>query len=131
MFWVKTIFERLVSQMPWFRRSRKRGLEKAAEFYWERLREEVSTPYPPASQPYTSPHLRTGDGRDSIKVDRHAATIDRDGNLSISVDLEPVGAKGPYMRYLDEGTQNIEPRPFISITYNKYYDELIDIVNGG
>lgn len=89
---------------------RKATGEKLAElgdFYVSRIRDQISQPYPPASEPNTPPHQRTGDLWESISwiIDDSS----RGKRLRIFSPL-------PYAYWLEMGTSKMEPRPFMLVT---------------
>jgi hypothetical protein len=80
------------------------GLEAAATFYAEAVRQAVATPYPPASAPDSPPHLRTG-------------------TLQASVGWNPLPGGGAemgsgldYAMWLETGTRRMAARPFLAPT---------------
>jgi hypothetical protein len=76
------------------------GATAMAEYYVERLKEDVSVEYPPPSDPYMLPHLRSGDFRESI------------GWRWSDKGIE-LGSDSPYARFLEEGTSKMLPRPWL------------------
>lgn len=76
------------------------GVEAAADFLAEKVREEISTPFPPASDPYMPPHLRSGVLRDSI-------------GWVWNGDVVELGSTAEYAYFLELGTSKMAPRPFI------------------
>lgn len=72
------------------------NLEEAGEFLENEVKQDVSTPYPPASSPGHPPHMRTGDYRQSIE---HIVDESRSGN---SITMR-VGSNSPYGRRLEFG----------------------------
>jgi len=86
------------------------AIEEGTNFLRDQCREAVSDPYPPASSPGESPHLRTGKGRSSIL---HAV------NFRKLVGYVFVADTGKHMVYLEQGTRYILPRPWLKPTFDK------------
>lgn len=64
------------------------------------LKQSISTPYPPASEPYEEPHTRTGDLIAGITSD-----VDK---LKLTVV-----STADYSASLEFGTHKMNPRPFM------------------
>lgn len=79
---------------------------KIAEKALVEIRKKLNTPYPPASRPYESPHRRTGNLRDKVRIVRTA-----NGARLV--------AWAPYSGFLEHGTKNMDPRPFMQWSINE------------
>jgi hypothetical protein len=125
--WITTKFKQTYEKI--FLKETEQNLQRAVEYYHYRLRDAVSTPYPPASAPYFPPHLRTGFGRAAIQVER-VRKASRDEFIG-AVFVNPE-EEGFYIALLDKGIpeKNILPRPFIEPTFLKYEKLLYDIARG-
>jgi HK97 gp10 family phage protein len=80
------------------------GILRAAMYLKNRIRRNLSTPYPPASDPGEYPHRRTGELRRSVQLQQGKTGTVR------------VGANVPHGRFLELGTSIMEPRPWLSQT---------------
>lgn len=60
------------------------------------LRQTISDPYPPASEPRTPPHMRSGTLRESVKSE-----VD---GLTLTFSAFAIRKDAPYMRWLEFGT---------------------------
>jgi hypothetical protein len=101
------------------------NVNKATDYFWRRCREQVNKKWPPASKPGQPPRKRTGRGRDSIE--KRVGII---GTPTGYVGI-PKKAKGYYMQFLDEGTNLVAARPWLSATYTKYADRITHILLTG
>jgi hypothetical protein len=87
------------------------GMKDAAELIVAQVREMISEPFPPPSQPGTPPHLRTG---------TLLAAIDY---WELPKELEVlIGANvtAEYWSHLEYGTVKMDPRPFVSVAVAVY-----------
>lgn len=94
-------------------------LRKAAILVANAAKEEVSDPAPPASDPNTPPHKRTGRLRASIthEVDEEAQKARVGNNLK-------------YAKFLELGTKKMAPRSFLMHTVMKMQDAIRTILKG-
>lgn len=76
------------------------AIEQIADEGLVRLRNEVSIPYPPASEPNNPPHLRTGELRDGLSAEVNGNSITFSSAAAYSDDLE-------------FGMVKMAPRPFM------------------
>ena len=130
MFGIKTVMRKFGELFDsFFRRETEEGLQRAVEYYHLRLRDSVSTPYPPASAPGSPPHLRSGNGRAAIQVEKVRQVSLDEFRGAVYVDDE---MEGFYIALLDRGIpeNNTLPRPFIEPTFLKYEKLLYDIARG-
>lgn len=67
----------------------------------------INTPYPPASEPGTPPHRRSGDLHDAVT---HSVRRGM-GTVVLRVGVPPGGPV--YAAFLQGGTRRMAPRPFI------------------
>jgi hypothetical protein len=82
------------------------------------LKQVLSEPYPPASEPGQPPHTRTGAGKDAV-----SATINpRDSSAGIYVK-----DTGKHLTYLEFGTRHVAPRPWFSVTLRRIMPDLYRI----
>lgn len=101
-------------------------LLQAGEELGERMvqdaRERASEPYPPASEPGTSPHTRSGDLVESIN---YQVLATEDGvSVTVGTTLE-------YGAWLEEGTEIMSPRPLwgpLGETWQEKAPEVLDSV---
>ncbi len=91
------------------------ALHAIAQRLVELCRVEVSDDYPPASDPWTPPHKRTGIGQRSI-----VTRIDPTTTSAALVVL----SRAKYMLYLELGTHRILPRPWLRPTIIRHHREL-------
>jgi len=94
-------------------------IEKLAERSQERLRESISILYPPASEPNNPPHLRTGDLQAGCTV-----TPDFENNR-MGVDIK---SSIEYSEFLEFGTTQMAPRPFIRPEAERVKEDLTEII---
>ena len=83
-----------------------RGLTKAAAEAVEQIQESISTPYPPESLPSLPPHTRTGTLRRSVRIENVEP-------LKVTIAAGGSGTNAPYASWLEFGTSEMEPRPFM------------------
>lgn len=83
----------------------RRATEAAADDIVQDIQEHWSGHYPPASSPGQSPAVRSGNLDSSIR----AQPIDDGFTQMISPDLQ----QAPYGLFLEEGTTNMAPRPYL------------------
>lgn len=118
-FFANVWFERLVQDTE-------DNFDRAATFYANSLKIEVSVQYPPASRPGDSPARRTGRGQNSIYVERPRRLTRAD--LISAVGFRP---EGFYMPLLDAGgIPFVAPRPFVQKTFEKNAATLLAIMAG-
>lgn len=79
-------------------------MEKVAAHIVRKIKADLNTPYPPASVPGEAPHRRTGNLRASVDYWINRKTLEVD--IGVNVDA-------PYWQYLEFGTVNMAPRPFL------------------
>ena len=103
------------------RKGVKEGMKAAAEFTEEKMKELVSIPYPPASEPGQPPHLRTGDFRDAITHE-----VSSDGKIA-RIGIAKA-ADCPYARLLEIGTDEMAPRPWARTTLIRYGKEIVKVL---
>ena len=97
----------------WFTKLEEQATKEFAVRTYEIARQLVSTPYPPVSSPGNPPALRTGEGRDSIKIAKFS-----DGSYDVFVD------QPQHMAYLEAGTPTVLPRPWLSVAFEQANKEL-------
>jgi hypothetical protein len=85
------------------------GLKAAAEFYVSKIKESLDTPYPPPSDPFTPPHWRSRDIYNSIT----SYPSSEGGAYEFGVDGSLIGSDMSYAPFLEIGTMDMLPRPFI------------------
>ena len=98
-----------------------RGLTRAAAEAVEQIQEEISTSYPPESLPSMPPHLRTGTLRRSVRIE--SVEPER-----VTVAIGGQGTGAPYAAYLEFGTSEMEPRPFIQPILERVAPEIPNII---
>ena len=98
-----------------------RGLTKAAAEAVEQIQEEISESYPPESFPSMPPHLRTGALRRSVRIDSVEP-----GRVTIAIGGP--GTLVPYAGYLEFGTSEMEPRPFVQPILERITPEIPNII---
>lgn len=110
--WVESLKSKLASNMQ------KAG-EEAADLIYRR----ISTPYPPASRPFSPPHVRTSRLRDSYGAQTEV------GHDSITTWLTTTS---PYALELERGNPgtNLLPRPHIvsTIEQDQHWEWLQSII---
>lgn len=79
-------------------------LAKTAASIVRKIKADLNTPYPPASSPGEAPHKRTGNLRASVDYWINRKTLEVD--IGVNIDA-------PYWQYLEFGTVNMAPRPFL------------------
>ena len=92
-------------------RSLEQAMRKIAPEIQAAIRKQLGKKvYPPASRPFTVPAKRTGNLRDSATIQ-----VSKTGNRP-ALQLRTIH----YGKYLQDGTPNMEPRPFgTNILYQK------------
>jgi hypothetical protein len=90
-----------------------RGLDRVGRQAVALARDRVSFPSPPPSFPGEYPHSASGLGKDSIdyRVQGHL----------VEIFVHP---EGVHMEYLQEGTEHVEARPWMSLLLDEYSEEL-------
>jgi|SRR3990167_1728275 len=83
-----------------------RGLTKAAAEAVEQIQESISISYPPESFPWQPPHLRSGDLRRSVRIENVEP-------MRVTMAVGGEGSMAPYAAWLEFGTSEMEPRPFV------------------
>jgi hypothetical protein len=87
------------------------NLEDAADDLVKHLRAKVSVRGPAPSAPGDPPHYQSGHGHDSIDKDQDGLFV-------------YVGTTAPYMAMLEEGTDFIEPRPWLEPGFREFADRM-------
>jgi hypothetical protein len=82
------------------------GFADAGETLVAEIRQEIGTPYPPASKPGTPPHLRTGELRD--KMDSQVVSNVSGGRITLTVENT-----AKHAQYLRDGTGRMAKRDFM------------------
>ena len=80
-------------------------LPDLADMIVEKMRDNISTPFPPASFPGDFPHTRSSELIEGIshKTDKRKLSV-------------RIFSSAPHSEFLENGTINMEPRPFIDRT---------------
>lgn len=89
------------------------GITDATEFYAGKVREKISTPGPPRSEPGQPPHVDTGDLLASIEE-----RVDRPGLVG------QVSSDEPQSVYMELGTVNVAARPAWVPALTEHADEI-------
>lgn len=94
-------------------------IEVAAILLKNAIKEDLSEPFPPASDEGEPPHKRTGRLRASMshEVDKEALTA-------------RVGSNVLYAKFLELGTVKMAARPFLRKAFNEHFDKLRAIMRG-
>ena len=98
-----------------------RGLTIAASEAVEQIQSSISESYPPESVPGMPPHLRTGALRASVRIERVEP-------MRVTMAVGGPGSMVPYASYLEFGTSEIEPRPFIVPVIERIKDGIPNII---
>ncbi len=106
--------------MARLRRQQAERAERALRHVVGVMKEVVSIPYPPASQPGEPPRMRSGDLLISIDYEWDAATLSG-----------RVVATAPYATFLEFGTDKMAPRPFFTSTIDAEKPTMRNIIGGG
>jgi HK97 gp10 family phage protein len=85
-----------------------KNLRRAGIHLKNEVKKAISDAYPPASEPDSEPHRRSGELRRSMAEE-----------LDDSKMIERVGTNKVYGRYLEMGTSKMEKRPFLRPTLAK------------
>lgn len=88
-----------------------RGLKKAVEHLKERLVSNVGTLGPPRSLPGGFPHIDSGELHGSFKTKQNKRKL-----------TARVGTNVEHAHYLEFGTENMAPRPFLNRTLQEEKD---------
>ena len=88
----------------------RRALQRVAPKMVAELQAVINKPYPPASQPGSPPHKRTGLLQNTLQ----AVVVGHNRIQILGVD---------YGGFLEHGTQNIAPRPFLDPTITQQMDK--------
>lgn len=82
--------------------------------------------YPPASSPYTSPAMRTGNLMSSTTSTPGSAI----GPNRYVSEIRNDAARGDhsYGRYLEEGTEHMDERPYFKTTVDNNIQQMVDII---
>jgi len=101
------------------RKNEEQRLEAAAIYLQNKVKEAISDPSPPVSDPGQPPHKDTGTLRASIshEIDKQTKTA-------------RVGSNSEVAKYLELGTDKMSPRPFLEPTLNANRAELKQILAG-
>jgi HK97 gp10 family phage protein len=102
-----------MTQMKWYgkeflqklKEEQAKNLERAAIHVKNKVKENISDAYPPASSPEDFPHRRDGELRRSM-----AHEVDKDKLVA------RVGTNKVYGRHLELGTSKMKKRPFLRTT---------------
>ena len=84
-----------------FNRRHRAGADAAADALASFIRETISDPYPPASDPFSPPHSRSGELKDGVYAYAEGTEI-------------VFGDSAPHASFLELGTWKMLPRPFLS-----------------
>ena len=93
------------------------AISKLADESVIRIKQSISTPYPPASLPFTPPHMRTGELYESIQ---------RDDVENHSVEVFSDCSYAPFLEY---GTSKMAPRTFIEPEAEILDDEIEEAIS--
>lgn len=106
----------------------RRNAEQATRILLRKLKSRVSYPYPPASKPGSSPHKRTGRGRQAISM---IVSKSRDGSTGTIY----VKNSGFYMVLLENGFVGkfgtVLPRPWAAPVWAKNKAKLLALLAKG
>lgn len=89
------------------RQVQEKVVRDVGDFFVGKVKEAISTPFPPASEPGDAPHARSYMLWESI----HWRIVDDSRGKRIQV-----GSVLPYAYFLEMGTISMEPRPFLLCT---------------
>lgn len=98
-----------------------RGLTRAAAEAVEQIQESISESYPPESLPGMPPHVRTGALRRSVRIDSVEPN-------RVTIAIGGSGSLVPYAQYLEFGTSEMEPRPFVVPIIERIAPEIANII---
>lgn len=85
----------------------------------EAIKQALDEPYPPASDPGEYPHKRTGQLQASVS---HEVSTLEDGSPVLYVGVSFDDAR--YAGYLELGTSQMAPRPFLQLTLDSSMDTI-------
>lgn len=98
-----------------------KAFKRAGNDAEKRIKDSLSTPYPPASVPGEPPHERTGRLMKSVR--NNVAT-----NGKYEIDLKLI-ADAPEAVWMEYGTEHIAPRPFMRPDSNNTTKQIKDILS--
>jgi hypothetical protein len=94
-------------------------VEIAAILLKNDIKEKLSEPSPPVSEPGTPPHKDTGRLRAS-----YSHEVDKENVVA------RVGSNVAYAMYLELGTDKMAARPVLRTSFNEHFDKLMKIIKG-
>ena len=74
-----------------------------------RIKEDIATQYPPASEPGTPPHRRTGNLQDGV----FSVTENQGWQVVSNIASDRAGGDEHVPSYLEFGTSRMAPRPYM------------------
>ena len=95
-----------------------RALIKTAAEAVEMILSLISDSFPPPSLPFEPPHVRSGDLRRSVRIESVEP-------LRVTMAVGGAGTGVSYAAWLEFGTQDMEPRPFVAPVIERISAEAI------
>lgn len=86
------------------------GFEKTGKQIVKKIKSNLSTPWPPASNPGQFPHKRTGNLQQAVDYWLNGQVLE----LQIGVNID-----APYWNWLEDGTKKMLARPFVMGTIDQ------------
>lgn len=107
-------------------------LEAAGELLVTRAKANFVAVSPPTSEPWEFPHI---DPREIVEMRDYIDynVFDRGGSVVLQAGIigeELPGRLAVYPGYLETGTATMDPRPWLTITLDESWGELIGIMTG-
>jgi len=97
-----------------------RRIDAAARHLVRRIKENISTKYPPVSKPGEFPHLRTNTLRSRVTSEYEEQT-----------NTARVGSNYKVFKFLELGTRKMARRPLLTLGLMKYKGEIKRILQRG
>lgn len=86
----------------------------------EELRESISTPYPPASEPGERPHRRSGALAGGVT---HSVQVESEG-LELIIEVAREGGNPSIPAFLEHGTSRMRARPYALPSFERWKEEM-------
>jgi hypothetical protein len=102
------------------------AMGEAGDIITAGIRDDISEPYPPASQPHAKPHSRTGNLLRGVAQQ----TYEVQGGVTTTIYVNRSSGDPLIPIFLEDGTQRMESREFMRPSFEEWSGKFMDVIPG-